>query len=526
MKKFLPMFIAVCLTAAAVLGGCANRQSESPSASGSGDTGERVKLTMFMGDAGIKVPNDVDPGDNHIINIIEDLANVDLVITKPEYMDFQTRFNLMMSSGEVLDIVHAWFPTDVRNYGRDGAFAALDDIIKNSPILSKWQKPEQLDLVRADDGKLYGLFANQDPSGDIGGHVVRYDLIDEFMGGVIPTTPDGYYELAMKVKEAYPESTPFSTQGNLSFLTHFFMSYEVSMGANGASVQINKDGKAAFSFDMPGMREAVIFYNKLYADNLIDPNFITNKYEDFVLNRIPEHNVVSIQGGHWAIQIVLEEYIKKGNLAEQMLMYAPLPVAPGYDKIEVNKRWPKPAVGFHSISIASSCPDLEAGVRVVEAFVDPETKFISGYGTEGLEFKYDAAGNVDIDLEISTENNWRQIYSFMWQYWYDETIAVKNAGILAAAPKAYADEFKKLWNDTVKYNIERAEMAGQNPLEGILLPSDINARQGDMELDSLQIVLKAITGQITMAEYDTQVAAFLTQYAFYKQAVQDWYDAK
>ena len=45
-----------------------------------------VKLTMFMGDAGTKVPTDVDPGDNHIIRIVEELANVDLEVTKPEYM--------------------------------------------------------------------------------------------------------------------------------------------------------------------------------------------------------------------------------------------------------------------------------------------------------------------------------------------------------------------------------------------------------------------------------------------------------
>jgi len=58
------------------------------------------------------------------------------------------------------------------------------------------------------------------------------------------------------------------------------------------------------------------------------------------------------------------------------------------------------------------------------------------------------------------------------------------------------------------------------------LASDINAKFGDMQADSLQILLKTIVGQYSMQEYETQVQDFLKKYDFYKKAIQTWYDAK
>lgn len=529
-------FVVICvMLTTMILSGCGN-SGQGTGNSVSNNTNEitqnndtskdqtPVKLTMFMGDAGIKFPTDVDPGDNHIIKIVEEQANVDLEITKPEYMDFQTKFNLMMSSGEVLDVVHAHFPTEVKKYGQEGAFIPLDDIIANSPVLSKFHTEEALDLTRANDGKLYGLFARIEPSGDNGGFVARLDLIDELNGGKIPTVPEEWYDLAKKVKEKYPDSTPFSSQGNLSFMEMFFTAYGANVESLGIGWQVDNNGKVICGFEAPGMREAVEFYRKLYNDGLIDPNFITNKYEDFMMNRIPERNVVCLWGGHWAIHVIMDELIKKGQLSNQLLGYVPLPVGPGIDKIEVSKLRPASATGFHSISISSRCQDKDAAIRTIEAFCSPEIKYASGWGVEGTEFTKNG-GKEQLDLEVSMKNDWRTAYGFMWQYWYDETLAVKNTNILSQVKDdEYKTKFFDIWDKGLEINAKRIKEAGIPPFEGMLLSDDINSKVGDLKADSLAIILKAIVGQISMQEYDQQVANYLEKYGYYTEAVQEWYN--
>ncbi len=133
--------------------------SDSPSAGGetsdtasegdSGDTGERVKLRMFFGDSGSAVPSGTDVSDEPFINIVEDYANVDLEVIQPAYADFQTQFNLMMTSGDLPDIIHCWFTDDCMKYGDQGAFIDLKEYYDNSPVVQNVISPEVMELSKS-----------------------------------------------------------------------------------------------------------------------------------------------------------------------------------------------------------------------------------------------------------------------------------------------------------------------------------------------------------------------------------------
>src|SRR5512143_2402999 len=66
-------------------------------------SGQRVKITMFMGNSGVAQPAGVDPSNNWAINIIEKYANVDLEVEIPNYQDFPTKMNLLLASGNLPD---------------------------------------------------------------------------------------------------------------------------------------------------------------------------------------------------------------------------------------------------------------------------------------------------------------------------------------------------------------------------------------------------------------------------------------
>lgn len=532
-NKLLAILVILAFAMSAAFAGCgspenkgsqdATTAAQTQAATTEAPKKDPVKLTMFFGDGGIVFPSDVDPGNNPIINIVEKLANVDLDITKPEIADFQTKFNLLMSSGEVPDIVHSWFEADVNKFGKAGAFLALDDLIANSPVLSQFHSKIALDATRADDGKIYGLFAQPAEPGQTA--VARIDLINELNGGVVPATPEEWYELMKKEKAKYPDSVPYSTLGNLNLfgLEIFFDAYGAKVGYSGGTQWQVYGDKVLNAFETPMMKEAVLFHQKLYKEKLLDPNFATNQWADRQ-DRILNRNMLIMNGASWAIHMNMEEWLKNNSTKGEVLGYVPNPVAPGVDQ---KVAYPQSAVkGFHMLSISANCPDKEAAVKTLEAFISPELKQAVSWGIEGTHYTVKDGKN-ELNIDQSTKDNWRVAYGFMWQYWFDESLDVKNLQLVNRFPQ---ESTKTLFLDTWAKGMEirKKQYDASGPAIIDLFKKDTDTTNKMVEAANLStaIILKAMTGSITMDEYDKQVKDFLEKYKGVTEAYQKWYDAQ
>src|SRR5690606_25147888 len=113
MKKTKKAVSAVMTTAlvGAIIAGCSSGGDTPPAASSSPGASstpkaneERLKMTMFYNEAGIKTPTAVDRSNNPLIKIVEDLANVDLEFDIPPYAEYTTKHNLVLASGKLPDI--------------------------------------------------------------------------------------------------------------------------------------------------------------------------------------------------------------------------------------------------------------------------------------------------------------------------------------------------------------------------------------------------------------------------------------
>ncbi len=220
----------------------------------------------------------VSESDNPFLNAIAEQANVTFTdVTVPPYTDWQTKFNMIVTSGNMPDLVHSIYPDEVNRQGANGAFVELTDIIKNSPVLSKLYDEEMLELMQDENGKIYGLrsLGSETPSSCY----VRKDLIDEVNGGKMPSTPEEYYEFFKNIKAKYPDAVPMTTRGGLAFGHLLFYGYGVKIDGNGANWQYT-DGKFINAFEAKHAREAVEFHKKLYDEGLLDKTFVTNKIQD------------------------------------------------------------------------------------------------------------------------------------------------------------------------------------------------------------------------------------------------------
>ena len=224
LRVVLCILLGIMLLIVTVLGGCSpkgedktNTTQTSPQGGQSGKeptTKKPDEISIFYGTAGIAIPEGQSAKDNPYLNKIAEMANVTFKeVTVPEYADFQTKFDLMVSSGNIPDFVHCWQPVTVQREGAKGAFLELSDIIKNSPVLSKIYDNVRLEMMKDEKGKIYALrtLGSKVPMSC----VVRADLLDEVNDGIMPVTPDEWYEVFKKLKEKYPDSVPYSARGNL-----------------------------------------------------------------------------------------------------------------------------------------------------------------------------------------------------------------------------------------------------------------------------------------------------------------------
>ena len=519
-KKYVFLALSFMLILSIVLTGCVNIPSDGTNAPTGSQTDATtkapvkeppVKLKMFFGDAGIAFPAEIDKSDNPFLNIIEKAANVDLEIIQPPYADFQTQFNLMMASGELPDIIHCWFKADIDKYGSEGAFINWNEYIPKSQQLSQFYSKDMLDMMKTADDAVYALnvLSSMDPNGTY----ARIDLIDELNNGVMPKTPDDWYQLMKKLKIAYPDSTPMSTQGGVMMADYFFRGFGMGIDGNGIKMQILADSpdRYIWGFEAPKAREAVEFHRKLYAEDLLDKTFVTNTGTEFA-NAVEQKMTLLSWGGAAAVISRQDRLASIGNTTA-VVGFVNNPIASGVNPLDCYQEFSP--LGWHCVAISSKSSNIDAAVKVIEAFTTPEVKEGIAWGREGIEYVTNAEGKRILDTEASALANYRVAYCFFNAYWYPDNLNVRAAQLYPKLAGPQATAFRKAYEEGVA--IRDAE-SGMVPMvsDASFVPSnpDLAPKIAEARAASLNIILKAIIGEISMEEYDKQVSDFIGKYKY------------
>ncbi len=172
--------------------------------------GEKVKITMFMGNSGVAQPAGVDPSNNWAINVVEKYANVDLELEIPNYGDFATKCNLLLASGNLPDIIQSWIKADLVKAADAGAFLDLKAFWDKSPQMQKVCPTLNFELTKDDTttGKYWAIPMNAIGMEPGFGVLVRQELIDKYNGGKYPEDVQGYLDCFKAIKTAIPDSIP------------------------------------------------------------------------------------------------------------------------------------------------------------------------------------------------------------------------------------------------------------------------------------------------------------------------------
>ena len=232
--------------------------------------------------------------DWYVIDLVKEYTNVDFNITSVDTEGFSEKLNLTMASGELPDLIYLVGNAAVQQYGPQGAFINILDYIDQMPNFKAWYEENTqyaLNFMSA-DGALYQFPEQGVDETNRRGWLYRVDVFEE-LGLEAPTNKDEFYDVLVKLKEAYPNSYPLAFRSFAGALTQLNMiapSWGTTFIDTGDNRFLGYDydsGEWSFGPTSPEFKEMLEFYNKLYEEGLLLPNFLTidtKGWQDVIAN--------------------------------------------------------------------------------------------------------------------------------------------------------------------------------------------------------------------------------------------------
>ncbi|WP_409345177.1 extracellular solute-binding protein [Paenibacillus sp. MBLB4367] len=467
-------------------------------------------MKMFMGNSGIPHPEGVDPSNNPYINIVKEYANVDLELEVPNSTDFKTKFNLMLSSGNLPDIVHTFYPTEAYQRADEGAFIDLKSYYDKSPVVQKYITPEMMEIAKSTSGHYYRIPMSwaSVPQGD--GVIMRYDLVSKYNNGKIPETVEEWIELLRKIKKAEPDSIPLSNRVvNEMAITYTGLPFFYWYGAKPFTYRV-EGGKAVSTFTLPEYKAAVQVMKQLYDEGILDKEFATTdtpKYVDKLKNRNVVLNVNA------ADQMIPTGAPKEAGYEHQEEQF--VPQLKQYPSVLKDVKYAQPKMAFpitdHGLYISAKTKDKDRAWKVIEGFASPKLHEAIFWGKEGEDYKVENGKKSPIDGQ-GLANKKEKYYKLQLAVIFGFNDR-KESSIAAAEKAMKKDEFTRRI-DGMKQVEDVARKNGM-PLEPFVkLSPETSAKKTESNQFISQATVEAIMGKITMEQFDQKVEEYKKKYGF------------
>lgn len=355
--------------------------------------------------------------DNRFINAIREKTgykNLQVVIMPAT--DAESAMNLMLSSGDYPDVIYVnGLRSFFLRYLTEGLWAPVDEAVAaHGPEITKLVTEEAWATVQGEDGKHFGIpnplhtSYNGHLLGD--GIIYRKDIFDK-MGREVPKTVEEFYELLKAVKEAYPDMIPYSYVGN----TGPALAGPYVRNAFGlwAPYKVT-DGKLT-STNRLYMKDFLTYMSKLYAEGLLDPEFLyqtgTNLNEKFINDKVFSYN-----GSVWG-KIIRQTWASSGFEGQQAFF-------PAFEGIDGNTGGPMPFPVANCYMFPKTTKYMNEVVDLINTFLtDKELETFVNFGTEGEHYAINAQGALE-PLYPAYENI---IYKIYYRLWFKPDVWWNNA---------------------------------------------------------------------------------------------------
>lgn len=378
-KRCMALLLGAAVMAAALAGCGSGGGGEKDSGSAAqGKADGPLTLTFFDKNSGSNT------FDDDVAKAIQEKTGVTIQVENPTG-DPLEKLNLMLTGQNYPDIVLMDRGNEiVSRYIDAGALLPLNDLIDQYGPNVKEMYGEVLTKSRYSDGKNYYLnnWYGVDPDASAG-VLMRKDLLAEIVGkeradSPEPFTQSEYLDILKQFKEKYPvidgkdsvavtldaESTNYEgTLFGMYGMKNFYL--------NGDSLMHKAKN--------PRYKDAATFMNSLYAQGLLDKEWVVNKKEQWT-QKLSSGNVFSTFASYWDTDGVNASLAS--TIGPDAQFYSYKVVADGVDPSETTYNG-RSTLGWDAIGITSNCKNPEAAMKLIDFLVSEEGQYLMMWGIEG-----------------------------------------------------------------------------------------------------------------------------------------------
>lgn len=474
MSAFLPLTLTAALLAACSGGGSgpSNNGAASPSAGGNGgnspsasapaadsgkpDTSKKVELVWYvLGDAHQDTPKVLAEWNK----MLEKDLNTTVKLNFTSWNEWQSKYNLLLASGEKVDMLFASSWADFYKYAKQGAFMDLTGLLpKYAP--QTWEEVPKDDWDTATvGGKIYAV-PNTNPEYTPNGIVYREDWRQE-LGLPEIKDLDSIEAYLDGVKKGKPGVTPIGGKAWNEVYTLFtdYYDFKVYGGESGVI--------ASTSYDKP--RDIVVYP-------------FTSQFEEFV-----KRMKTWADRGFWASN-TLSSQTEAGDLIKAgtgAVYWRNAPGAGGFIT-DVSKTNPDYKLGYfpytrfhnyaiptlpmaNAMAVPKSAANPERSLMVLDKLRNDPTYFrLMTYGIEGTHYSIEADGKTIVTppAGATVAKDWKNYDIASWGWRYKPNMLGQKGSWegLEALNEEFASEAKPNIFDpiTMDYAPVKAEQAAVN----------------------------------------------------------------
>lgn len=487
MRKGLVLVFVVMMIVLAACGGGnnANQANEGNSSTNTGNnvSSEQsepapeeqppVSISMLTGVWG-QPPVDVE--NSTIFNKLQELTNTNLDITIVPVSSYDQNLNLVMSSNEMPDLVHAFnskAPTLV-NAINLGAFHDLSDV-DWSQYPNLQEMPELIWNNSKINGKIYGVPSPVGLNAD--GLMIRKDWLDT-LNLEVPTTLEQLKDVLIAFRENDPDQNgakdTFGLVGRGLALR----------GAFGVHEPQFEGDMMLLEWMTEGYRDFLAYVRDLYANDVMPKEYFLMQNSD--VRDMMTNNVAGAQSAvlHGVGELTVE--IQKRDPEASFIPLDPIQGPNGYTG--------KTNLGYYGMWLIPATVD-EAKIPGILAYLDQsaseEVNNLMNFGIEGVHYNSLDGQNVDAtDEQIKLKEEEAGAGTIVFVNKYNPYNDVTKNG------------FDKELEDMLIASID--EHIAKSPADpfAVLISETYANRYSDVFKDLDATIIKATTGEISLDEWD------------------------
>lgn len=442
LKKIVALLLAV-LMISSVLAGCGGSGTEQSSTqggdtssgeetSGTADSGSGEKVTLS---AIINVGNPMtrEPDTMASFQTLEEELNID-VQWEVVRTGWEDKKMLLLASNDMPDM---FFGNRTLQFSdimaNQASFVDLTSYIDSSVNIKKMfeETPEMKDLVQTENG-IFCLPAKM-PMRPQSLHVmfINNTWLDA-VGMEMPTTTEEFRDVLKAFKEKDPNGNGQADEIPWCAMTgsDFFSGLYPLLGAFGVNPEdqqgtnlVVENGELIYAPTMDGYKDAVKYFNSLYAEGLIDPETFVQDGSQYNAKMFTADPVIVGAGNSWSIASGVGE-ANKG----EFVVLPPLKGPNG------DQGWSSQPLGLSLIqtswALSKSCENPDAAFRFIEAMYEPETSAQFYFGSYGETLEKTEDGKIKVldpeDPSVTFNDKvWEVSFGDMGPYYITEEVEKK-----------------------------------------------------------------------------------------------------